>query len=151
MPSFLEVTKMRSLIVVLAVLLAIPMAQGLTFLGPEAGFQSRGDIQAGGKFLHAIYNGIGAKTTGNTAADAYFCTGNFTAGNVTYTLTPKAGAVFFITCAGNPGSNYLILDPVSSATIDGAATLKTTDQYSGVTVMSDGTNFFTVGKTGTWA
>jgi hypothetical protein len=142
---------MRFIMALLAVLLAVPMVHGLSYVGPEAGFQSRGDIQAGGMFLHAIYSGVGAKTTGNTAADAYFCTGNFTAGNVTYTLTPKAGAVFFITCAGNPGSYYLILDPVGTATIDSALTLKTTDQYSGVTVMSDGTNFFTVGKTGTWA
>jgi hypothetical protein len=96
-----------------------------------------------------------SKATNATAAalgikDVRICTAPFASADVTYPLNPINGTVTYVVLASAPGSYNLILDPLGAATIDGANTLSSTDQYSSVTLVSDGTNFFTVGKTGTW-
>jgi hypothetical protein len=82
---------------------------------------------------------------------------NAASGNRSLTL-PAAdtvtGRLYMIATAADMGTKYVIVDTTGAAKIggaNGADSLKSTDAAAALQVISDGTNYLVLSKTGTWS
>lgn len=66
------------------------------------------------------------------------------------TAADNSGRVITVIVGGDPGSNNVIVDGEGSETINGATTKTNSTQYSSISVLCDGTEWFIVAAEGTW-
>ena len=98
----------------------------------------------GGGATRGTYRSVTA--TGNVVSGDYLLICDATAGAITMTLPPAAlvpGRIYVFKRI-NSGANAVIVDPSGAETIDGAATYTLSAQWNSVTIMSNGTAWFTI-------
>ena len=95
--------------------------------------------------VSAATSSITASATVNYAKPVILV--NAASGAVTVTLpkAPDAKDFAFFIKKTDSSANQVIVTPVSGATIDGSATKTIFTQYSCITIVSDGTNWFIIG------
>lgn len=90
---------------------------------------------------------ITSKTANYTiTANDYTITGDATSGNITFTLPTAVGiaGVMYVVKKIDASGNSVIIDGNGAETIDGAATLSITVQYTSVVLQSNGTNWYKI-------
>lgn len=110
-------------------------------------------VGAAGNGLTTFYGGFGLEaslTTATVTLNKYsspFRPVDATAGNITITLPTAVGTyVMFSFVRKDASANTVTIDGNGSETINGALTYALASQYSAVTIMSDGANWFIVNK-----
>ena len=99
---------------------------------------------AGGGATRGAYRSVTA--SGNVVCGDYLIIADATAGAITMTLPPAAlvpGRIYTFKRI-NAGANAVVVDGYGSETIDGALTQTLGSQWSGVTIMSNGTAWFKI-------
>jgi len=99
---------------------------------------------AGGGATRGAYRSVTA--SGNVVSGDYLIIADATAGAITMTLPPAAlvpGRIYTFKRI-NAGANAVVVDGYGSETIDGALTQTLGSQWSGVTIMSNGTAWFKI-------
>jgi len=123
-------------------------ADWLAFLG--------GTFYFGGKVKLASNATTSVSTTLTASGTKNVYGINASGGDVSLHLPAASSAIgipYFIGLSADPGSHHAIVNasPSKLGGSGGAATLRTTDAFAGLMLVSDGTNYLIVGSNGTWS
>ena len=95
--------------------------------------------------MRHMYHGLSANTT---LTNAYYMVDVDASGGAVTIVLPTAASIAgqtFIIRKNDSSANAVTIDGYSSETINGAATLAISVQYTSYTIMSDGTNWMVIG------
>jgi hypothetical protein len=122
--------------------LALNVSNGPGQVTREVNLSVNGSMAAGNRTISADYT---MPASGET--EDYVILANATSGNITVTLCPAAGQKGRLLIIKKiAGVNVVNIDANLSETIDGSFTYILSSQYQYVSLQSDGTNWFIIGK-----